>query len=114
VTSVFYFDNIKEKTGEMRTLKTETINLEKGKARGYSIDLGKAPLLIIQAKRGFVMCGYLNMNAANKLGDVAGKVTGVKTFIDMLDTYVIEVSENAKQIVLHEGMIVKDFLNALF
>jgi len=94
-------------------MKTQTISLEKGKATGYSIDLGKAPLLIIQAKKGYVMCGYLNMNAANKIGDVAGKVTGVKTFEDMLNAEVVEVSENATRMGLTQGMNGKDFLNIL-
>ena len=94
-------------------MKTQTISLEKGEAIGYSIDLGKAPLLLIQAKKGYVMCGYLNMNTANKLGDIAGKVTGVKTFDEVLNADVVEVSENAKLIGLTQGMKVKDFLNAL-
>jgi uncharacterized protein YunC (DUF1805 family) len=94
-------------------MKRQTITLEKGKATGYCIDLGKAPLLIIQAKKGYVMCGYLNMNAANKLGDIAGKVTGVRTFDDMLNTAVVEISENAKLAGLKEGMNTKDFLNTL-
>jgi len=94
-------------------MKTHTISLEHGEATGYCIDLGKAPLLIIQAKKGYVMCGYLNMNAANKYGDIAGKVTGVKTFDDMLNADVVEVSENAKLVGLKQGMNVKDFLNAL-
>ena len=94
-------------------MKTQTISLEKGEATGYCIDLGKAPLLIIQAKKGYVMCGYLNMNAANKIGDIAGKVTGVRTFDDMLNADVVEVSENAKLEGLKEGMNVKDFLNDL-
>jgi uncharacterized protein YunC (DUF1805 family) len=94
-------------------MKTQTISLKKGKATGHCIDLGKAPLLIIQAKKGYVMCGYLNMNAANKIGDIAGKVTGVKTFDDMLSADVVEVSESAKLAGLKEGMNVKDFLNAL-
>jgi uncharacterized protein YunC (DUF1805 family) len=94
-------------------MKTQTISLEKGEAIGHCIDLGKAPLLIIQTKKGYVMCGYLNMNAANKLGDIAGKVTGVKTFDDMLNADVVEVSENAKLAGLKQGMNVKDFLNAL-
>jgi uncharacterized protein YunC (DUF1805 family) len=94
-------------------MKTQTISLEKGKVTGYCIDLGKAPLLIIQAKKGYVMCGYLNMNAANKIGDIAGKVTGVKTFDDMLNADVVEVSENAKLTGLTQGMTVKDFLNVL-
>ena len=94
-------------------MKTQIISLEKGKVTGYCIDLGNAPLLIIQAKKGYVMCGYLNMNAANKIGDIAGKVTGVKTFDDMLNADVVEVSENAKLTGLTQGMNVKDFLNVL-
>jgi uncharacterized protein YunC (DUF1805 family) len=94
-------------------MKAQTISLERGEATGYCIDLGKAPLLIIQAKKGYVMCGYLNMNAANKIGDIAGKVTGVKTFDDMLNADVVEVSENAKLTGLTQGMNVKDFLNIL-
>ena len=89
------------------------ILLEKGEVTGYSIDLGKAPLLLIQAKKGYVMCGYLNMNTANKLGDIAGRVTGVKTFDEMLNAEVVDVSENAERIGLKQGMNVKDFLNIL-
>jgi uncharacterized protein YunC (DUF1805 family) len=89
------------------------IFLEKGKATGYSIDLGKAPLLLIQAKKGYVMCGYLNMNTANKLGDIAGRVTGVKTFDEMLNANVVDVTENATLMGLKQGMTVKDFLNVL-
>ena len=94
-------------------MKTQIISLEKGEAIGYSIDFGKAPLLLIQVKKGYVMCGYLNMNTANKLGDIAGKVTGVKTFDEVLNADVVEVSENAKLIGLTQGMKVKDFLNVL-
>ncbi len=94
-------------------MKTQIISLKKGEATGYYINLGKAPLLIIQAKKGYVMCGYLNMNAANKIGDIAGRVTGVKTFDDMLNADVVEVSENAKIVGLKQGMNVKEFLNVL-
>ena len=94
-------------------MKMQPIKLEKGKASGIFIDLGKAPLILITAKRGYVMCGYLNMATANKLGDIAGKVTGVKTFDDVLNATIVEVSENAKQNGLKEGMKSKEFLNAL-
>jgi uncharacterized protein YunC (DUF1805 family) len=94
-------------------MKGETIKLEKGQLIGYCIDLGKAPLLILRAKKGYIMCGYLNMNTANKLGDIAGKVTGVKTFDDILKATVIEVSENAKKEGLTEGMNAQDFLQSL-
>jgi uncharacterized protein YunC (DUF1805 family) len=94
-------------------MKTQTIVLQKGEATGYCIDLGKAPLLLIQTKKGYVMCGYLNMVAANKLGDIAGKVTGVKTLDDVLNASIIEVSENAKKIGLSEGITAREFLNRL-
>jgi uncharacterized protein YunC (DUF1805 family) len=94
-------------------VKTQTIILEKGKATGYFIDLGNAPLILIQARKGYVMCGYLNMAAANKLGDIAGKVTSVKTFEDVLKATLVEVSETAKKAGLIEGMSAQEFLNEL-
>lgn len=89
------------------------IELDKGQATGYLIELGNAPLILIKAKKGYVMCGYLNMNAANKMGDIAGRVTGVKSFDDVLNADIVEVSENAKKISLKEGIKARDFLNAI-
>ncbi len=94
-------------------MKEEILHLKKGKVTGYHIDLGNAPLIILQAKKGYLMCGYLNMNTANKLGDIAGKVTGVKTFQDALNATVVEVSEQAKKEGLNEGMNATDFLENL-
>lgn len=94
-------------------METKTIALEKGKVTGYRIDLGHAPLILIQARKGYVMCGYLNMAAANKFGDIAGKVTSVKTFEDVLKTTIVEVSENAKKAGLIEGIRAREFLDAL-
>jgi uncharacterized protein YunC (DUF1805 family) len=91
----------------------QKIKLENGEVTGYRIDLGKAPLLLVIAKRGYVMCGYLNIAAANKIGDIAGRVTGVKTFEDVLAASIVEVSENAKQVGLKEGMNAREFLNKL-
>lgn len=94
-------------------MKTQSIQLSNGTVKGYLIDLGIAPLLVMCAKYGFVMCGYLNIAAANKIGDIAGRVTGVKTFADVLNASLVEVSEKAKERGLHEGMTARDFLNSL-
>jgi uncharacterized protein YunC (DUF1805 family) len=94
-------------------MKEEKIPLGDGQVIGYQIDLGKVPLLILQAKKGYLMCGYLNMNTANKLGDIAGKVTGVQSFHDVLHTTVVEVSENAKKEGLTEGINAQEFLKKL-
>jgi len=94
-------------------VKTQTIHLEKGKAIGYHIDLGPAPLILIQTQKGYVMCGYLNMDTANRVGDIAGKVTGVKTFEDVLNAPIVEASEKAKKAGLKEGMTAREFLNSI-
>ncbi|MCX6665108.1 MAG: DUF1805 domain-containing protein [Euryarchaeota archaeon] len=98
---------------EFSDVKTQLINLENGKAFGIIIAMPVAPIVLIKARQGYVMCGYLNMATANKLGDIAGKVSGVKTFEDVLNANIVEVSEKAKTMGLSEGMNARMFLNKL-
>ncbi len=92
----------------------EQINLEEGTALGVKLDMEHAPLLVIRAGKGFVMCGYLNMDAANRLGDVAVRVTGVKSFEDVLNAKAVDVSEAARKLGITSGMAAKDALNMMF
>jgi uncharacterized protein YunC (DUF1805 family) len=94
-------------------METKHIHLENGIVVGILVEMQSAPLLIVKAKRGYLMCGYLNMEAANKMGDAAGRVTGVRTFEDVLEATVIEVSEGAKSFGAQEGMKGREFLKAL-
>jgi len=43
------------------------------------------PLLLIVAEKGFVMCGFLNIEVAERIGVAAAMVSGVKTFEDVLN-----------------------------
>ncbi len=88
----------------------EQINLEKGSAIGLKMDMEHAPLLVIRARKGFVMCGYLNIEVANKLGDVAVRVTGVRSFEDVLNAKAVDVSEEAKKLGITTGMPAKEAL----
>lgn len=92
----------------------EQVKLKNGVALGIKIEVGRAPLLLIKARKGFLMCGYLDINAADSLGDIAAKVTGVSTFEDVLRAEVVEVSEKAKGIGIREGMRGKDALEKMF
>ncbi len=92
----------------------EQIKLENGSALGLKMDMEKAPLLVIRAGCGFVMCGYLNMDTANKLGDVAVRVTGVRSFEDVLNAKAVDVSLAAKSLGIIVGMTAKDALNKMF
>lgn len=88
----------------------EEIKLENGSALGLKMDMEHAPLLVIRAGCGFVMCGYLNMDVANKLGDVAVRVTGVKSFEDVLNAKAVDVSEAAKKHGITIGMPAREAL----
>jgi uncharacterized protein YunC (DUF1805 family) len=92
----------------------QLVSLEGGPALALQITLGKAPLLLVAAPRGYVMCGYLNVETANKLGDCAGRVSGVSSIDMLLAAKINAVSEAAASQGLHEGMTARDFLNALF
>ena len=81
---------------------------------GIEIFLPEAPpLILIRGRRGFVMCGYLNIDVANKLGLIAARVTGVKSVEEMLDKEIAEVTTKAKEVGIKEGMIVKEALKFL-
>ncbi len=46
----------------------EQIPLKNGCALGLRFEMQKYPLLVIRAEKGFLMCGYLNVSAAEALG----------------------------------------------
>ncbi len=68
------------------------------------------PLLIITAEKGFVMCGYLNVDVAEKLNVCAAVVSGVKTFEDVLNGQVKAVTSKAKSLGVDVGMRGSDAL----
>ncbi len=92
----------------------EQIRLSKGTALGVKVDLPKAPLVMSCASKGFAMCGYLNMESVNKTGEVAVRVTGVKTFEDVLDAKVANVSDKARELGISESMTAREALEKMF
>ena len=91
----------------------EQIELGNGSALGLKFDMEHAPLLVIKARKGFVMCGYLNMDVTNKMGDVAVRVTGVNSFEDVLNAKAVDVSEAAKDVGIRVGMQAKEALKKM-
>ncbi len=85
-------------------MEIEKIRLERGSAIGLRIFLGKAPLILIKADKGYLMCGYLNIASAEKLGDAAAVVKGVRTFNDMLNGTVVELTSAAEALGIKMGM----------
>ncbi len=74
-----------------------TVKVDGKSCLGLRTDLPDSPpLLLITAEKGFVMCGFLNVESAEKLGVAAAVVSGVKTFDDVLNGQVKAVTPKAK------------------
>ncbi len=80
---------------------------------GIRVEMPNAPLLLIKGKRGFAMCGYLNPETAEKLGDAAVIVSGVRTFDDMLSARIKWASTKAKELGISEGKLLREEIGKL-
>jgi uncharacterized protein YunC (DUF1805 family) len=67
------------------------------------IQLG-LPLLIIKGAKGFLACGYINVETCNKTGEACGIVTGVHTHDQMLNAEIKAVSAAAERLGVRIGM----------
>jgi uncharacterized protein YunC (DUF1805 family) len=84
-------------------------------AFGLRVDLPDSPPLVaIISDKGFVMCGFLNVDAAEKLGVTAAVVSGVRTFDDVLKAEVKAVTSKAEMRGIRRGMTGLEALRLLF
>jgi uncharacterized protein YunC (DUF1805 family) len=91
-----------------------TVKVDGKSCLGLRTDLPDSPpLLLITAEKGFVMCGFLNVESAEKLGVAAAVVSGVKTFDDVLNGQVKAVTSKAKSLGVEVGMKGTDALKHL-
>jgi uncharacterized protein YunC (DUF1805 family) len=82
---------------------------------GLRVELPDSPpLLIIIADKGFIMCGFLNMDAAERLGVAAAMISGVKTFDDVLNAEVKAVTSKAEKFGVKIGMRGAEALKLMF
>ena len=82
--------------------------------KGIELDLcDDTKLLVITGKKGYIMCGYLNINTAQKRNDVACIVTGVKTIEDMLKSKVVALTASAQKLGISMDMDIPKVLEIL-
>ncbi|MCK4478803.1 DUF1805 domain-containing protein [Candidatus Bathyarchaeota archaeon] len=84
-------------------------------ALGLKVDLPDSPPLVaVIGDKGFVMCGFLNVDVAERLGVTAAMVSGVKTFDDMLDAEIKAVTSEAEMKGIRQGMKGREAVKLLF
>lgn len=94
-------------------MRSVEIRIDGITAHGFEIELPKAPLVLVKAKGGFVMCGYLNVEAAGKLGIAAAMVRGVSSVDDLLHAKVQKATEAALKKGVSVGMTGREALSRL-
>ncbi|MFC1802429.1 YunC family protein [Thermoproteota archaeon] len=74
---------------------------------------GGPPLILIKGEKGFVMCGYLSGDVAERFGLAAAIVSGVSNFNDVLNAEIKVATSKAKELGVESGMIVKKVIGKL-
>ena len=94
-------------------LISQKIKVGKKNIQALLLKLATKNLIILRGSRGYIMCGYLNLRAANKFKDVAIKITGVATIKDALGARAHSVSYAAKRLGIKKGDRIKDVLKII-
>ncbi len=82
-------------------------------AVGLKVDLPNSPpLLAIIARTGFVMCGFLSVEVAEKFNVAAAVVSGVKNFEDVLKAEVKTATSKARLMGVKLGITGKEAIKA--
>jgi uncharacterized protein YunC (DUF1805 family) len=84
-------------------------------ATGLKVELPEspAPLIMIIGSKGLVCCGFINMDAAERLGLAAAMVSGVKTFDDVLNEDIKAATTKAQIQGVKVGLKGKDAIKLL-
>lgn len=86
-------------------IKVGQLKVDGKTALGVNVELPDSPPLIaVIGETGFVMCGFLNVDVAERLGVTAAMVSGVKTFDDLLDAEIKAVTSKAETKGIKQGM----------
>lgn len=94
-------------------IEEREVKVGEKKALGIRIELPGAPLLLLVAPKGYVMCGYLNVETAERLGQAAAVVTGVRGIEEMLEARVAKATTKAKELGIEEGMSGREALRLM-
>lgn len=77
------------------------------------VSLQNKNFILLKGSRGYVMCGYLNLKAAEKFKDAAVKITGVSTIGEALKARVHSCTSIARKLGIYKGQPIKEVLKII-
>ena len=79
----------------------------------YTREIGNLPLIVVKAKTGYIACSYIDKETAEKVGDVAAFVCGVKNIDEFMRAKIRSTTSWAEDMGIREGMSVKKALEIM-
>jgi uncharacterized protein YunC (DUF1805 family) len=76
-------------------------------------EMGTLPLIVVKAKKGYIACSYIDKDTAEKVGDIAAFVSGVKDLKDLEKAKIRAATSWAEDLGIREGMSVKKALELM-
>jgi len=94
-------------------LTHKKIRIGKSVVEALAIRLISKNFILLKGRKGYVMCGYLDLRSAEKFGDAAVRVTGVSTISQAVNSTVSACTSKAKKFGIRKGQAVKEALKLL-
>ncbi|MCS7143587.1 MAG: DUF1805 domain-containing protein [Archaeoglobaceae archaeon] len=91
----------------------DLLEIKGKKIIALKVELPKAPLLLMLYKDLIIGCGYINPEAMEKFENSACIVRGVRSFEDMLNAEIVEITSKARELGAEKGMKVFELLEKL-
>ncbi|MFH2146055.1 MAG: DUF1805 domain-containing protein [Candidatus Omnitrophota bacterium] len=82
----------------------DTIFINNTAIQTFLIKLPHANLILAVAPKGIIMCGYMDIDVAQKLNDAAGIVSGVKTVKELLEKPIVKLTVQAEKLGVRIGL----------
>jgi uncharacterized protein YunC (DUF1805 family) len=94
-------------------MKYKKIKTAHGYIEALEMKLLTKSLIVLRGRKGYIMCGYLNLAAAERCKDVAIKITGVATIQGALQSTVFSCTGRARRLGAYKGQPVKECLRLI-
>lgn len=94
-------------------IKYKKIKIGKKYIEALLFNLSSKNLIVLKGRKGYIMCGYLNLKAARKFKDAAAMITGVSTIAEALKAKISAVTPGAAKIGVYKNQSVKEALKSI-
>ncbi|HDL09870.1 MAG TPA: DUF1805 domain-containing protein [Candidatus Omnitrophica bacterium] len=89
------------------------LKIGKKQVEAFQLKLFSRNLIVIKGSKGYIMCGYLDMDTAEKLGEVAVRISGVNTISQALKGNVESCSKNAHRLGIYKGQPITEVIEII-